>query len=148
MADFYLAHAIGVKDGTKAPPDKFDGRFVGASNKRTIAIHPAAVAYANGDQLFLASMKAGEQIADIRVISDTSFGTTTLSVGPKTATAKYANARTMTVVDTPTSIGPRATAADDGPLAADEDVWITLGVGGIAGGVIFAVHVDIVSVAF
>ena len=148
MADFYLAHAIGVKDGTKAPPDKFDGRFVGAANKRTIAIHPAGVAYANGDRLFLAALKAGEQIADIRVITDTTFGTTTLSVGTTGTPAKYANAKTVTTVDVPTSIGPRATAADDGPLAADEDVWVTLGVGGIAGGVIFAIQIDIVSVAF
>lgn len=145
MADFYLAHAIGVEDGTKSPPDKYDGRFVGAKKKVIVANHPAGVAYANGDQIFLASLKPGEQISDIKIVTDTTFGTTTLSVGPKTATTKYANAKTLTATDVPTSIGPKATAADDGPLAAEEDVWITLGVGGIAGAVLFTAYVDIVS---
>lgn len=145
MATFYLAHAVGVEDGTLTPPAKYDGRFVGAKKKGLRANHPAGVAYANADLLFLCALKAGEQIADIRVMSDTSFGTTTLSVGPVATPAKYANARTMTVVDTPTSIGPRATAADDGPLAADEKVFITLGVGGIAGAVLFTIDVDIIS---
>lgn len=147
MADFYLAHAIGVKDGTKTPPLRFDARFVGAKKKIVIANHPAGVAYASGDRLFLASLKAGEQITDIKVISDTTFGTTTLSVGPTGSATKYVNAKTMTATDTPTSIGPRASAADDGPLAADEDVWITLGVGGIAAGVLFTVQVEIASAA-
>jgi hypothetical protein len=148
MADFYLAHAIGVKDGTKTPPDKFDGRFVGAAKKVVVANHPAGIAYANADQIFLCSLKAGEQITDIKIVTDTTLGTTTLSIGPKTATTKYANAKTQTVVDTPTSLGPKATAADDGPLAADEDVWITLGVGGIAGAILFTITVEIASAAF
>ena len=82
MATFYLAHAVGVEDGTLTPPAKYDGRFVGAKKKGLRANHPAGVAYANGDLLFLCALKAGEQIADIRVISDTTLGTTTLSVGP------------------------------------------------------------------
>jgi len=145
MAAFFLAHAVGVEDGTLTPPAKYDGRFVGAKVKTVRANHPAGVAYANGDTLFLVALKAGEQIKDIRVTSDTSFGTTTLSIGPVGTATKYANAKTMTVTDVPTSIGPRATAADDGPLAADEDVLITLGVGGIAGAVLFTIDVDIIS---
>ena len=145
MADFMLAHAVGVKDGTKNPSDKFDGRFVGAKSKATRAVHPAGIAYAIGDRLYLASLKAGEQITNIEVTSDTSFGTTTLSVGTTAIPAKYVNAKTMTVVDIPTAIGPRATAVDDGPLAADEDVWVTLAVAGIAGAVIFAIDFDVIS---
>lgn len=145
MADFYLAHAIGVKDGTKNPPDKFDGRFVGAKKKAIVAIHPATVAYAAGDRLFLASLKAGEQLLAVNVITDTTLGTTTLSVGTTATPAKYASAKTVTTTDVQVSIGPRATAADDGPLAADEDVWVTLGVGGIAGAVIFAIQAEIIS---
>ena len=103
------------------------------------------MAYANGDRLFLAALKAGEQMGNINVTSDTTLGTTTLSVGTTAAPTKYVNAKTMTVVDIPTSIGPRATAADDGPLAADEDVWITLGVGGIAGAVLFTVEYNTIS---
>lgn len=145
MTDFYLAHAIGVKDGTKNPPDKFDGRFVGAKKKSIIANHPAGVAYANGDRFYLCSLKAGEQLADIKLITDTSLSTTTLSIGTTATPAKYASAKTLTATDTPTSLGPRATAADDGPLAADEDVWVTLGVGGIAGAVLFTFQLEIVS---
>lgn len=145
MPTFFLAHAVGVEDGTVTPPNKYDGRFVGAKRKTVRANHPAGIAYALADLLFLVALKAGEQIADIRVTSDTTLGTTTLSIGPLATPTKYANARTMTVVDTPTSIGPRATAADDGPLAADEDVFITLGVGGIAGAVLFTIDVDIIS---
>ena len=145
MVDFYLAHAVGVKDSTLLPPAKFDGRLVGAKSKATRAIHPAGVAYALADRLFLASLKAGEQITNIEVTSDTTLGTTTLSVGTTAIPAKSANARTMTVVDTPTEIGPRATAVDDGPLAADEDVWVTLAVTGIAGAVIFAIDFDVIS---
>jgi len=145
MTDYYLAHAVGVEDGTQNPPYKYDGRFVGAKKKVVRAIHPAGVAYANGDRMFLAALKAGEQISDIKVTSDTSFGTTTVSVGPTGSATKYVNAKTMTTTDVPTSIGPKATAQDDGPLAADEDVWITLGVGGIAGAVLFTVDVEIIS---
>ena len=145
MADFYLAHAVGIEDGTVVPANKYDGRFVGAKLKTIVANHPAGVAYANGDRMFLAALKAGEQISAIRVVSDTSFGTTTVSIGTTAAATKYVNAKTMTTTDVPTMIGPKATAADDGPLAADEDVWITLGVGGIAGAVLFTVYVDIVS---
>lgn len=145
MTDFYLAHAVGVEDGTKAPPDRYDARFVGAKKKIIVANHPAGVAYANGDRMFLAALKAGEQITDIKIVADTTLGTTTLSIGTTATPAKYANAKTNTVVDVPTSLGPRATAADDGPLAADEDVWITLGVGGIAGAILFTIYVEIAS---
>lgn len=145
MATYYLAHAVGVEDGTLTPPAKYDGRFVGAKVKTVRANHPAGVAYLVGDLLFLCALKAGEQIKDIRVTSDTTFGTTTLSIGPVGTATKYANVKTMTTVDVPTSIGPRATAADDGPLAADEDVYITLGTGGIAGAILFTIDVDIIS---
>jgi hypothetical protein len=77
------------------------------------------------------------------VTSDTSFSTTTLSVGPLTATTKYVNAKTMTVVDVPTNIGPSGTAADDSPDVAYEDLWLTLGVGGIAGAVNCTFEVEI-----
>jgi len=147
MADFYLQHAIGVEDGTIAPPDRYDGRVVGANKKTIRANHPAGVVYASGDRLFLAALKPGELITDISVVTDTTLGTTTLSVGPTGAATKYANAKTVTVVDVPTSIGPKASAVDDDPLTAEEDVWITLGVGGVAGAVLFTVLVEITSVA-
>lgn len=135
MADFYIDSQVGVADGTKIPADKADGRKVGASSRRIFGSKTAGQAWANGDQIYLGKLRQGESVREIMVTSDTTLGTTTLSVGPKTATTKYANARTMTTPDVPTLIGPRGTAADDAPLAADEDIWLTLGVGGIAGGI-------------
>lgn len=135
MADYYIDSAVGVKDGTKVPAEKADGRKVGANQRRIFGSKPVGATWAAGDQIFLGTVKQGESLREIMVNSDTTLGTTTLSVGPKTATTKYVNAKTMTTPDVPTLIGPRGTAADDAPLTADEDIWITLGVGGIAGGV-------------
>ena len=147
MADFYASTFVGVKDGTKVPADRADGRQVRANECVIVAPKVAAQAYANGDRLFIGSVRAGEHVREIKVTSDTSFGTTTLSIGTTAAPTKYVNAKTMTVTDVPTLIGPKATAADDGPLSADEDIWVTLGVGGIAGGVLFTFEMVLASVA-
>lgn len=146
MADFYLDSFVGVKDGTKTPPDRADGRKVGAKQSSIFGAKPAGVAYANGDRIFLGTLRAGDSLRNILVISDTTLGTTTISVGTTGTPAKYANARTMTVVDTPTSIGPRGTAGVLAPLSADEDIWATLGVGGIAGGLNVSIELEICSV--
>jgi hypothetical protein len=135
MADFYLDSFVGVKDGTKIPADAADGRKVGATDRRIIASKPAGVAWALADQIYIGFVAPGESVREILVNSDTSLGTTTLSVGPKSSTTKYVNAKTMTTVDVPTAIGPRGTAADDAPLSAPEDLWLTLGVGGVGGAV-------------
>lgn len=135
MADFYLDSFVGVKDGTKNPPDRADGRKVGAKRSSIWGAKVAGVALANGDRLFIGTVRQGEAIRDIIVNTDTSLGTTTLSIGTTGTPAKYANAVTNTTVDRPVSIGPRGTAADDPPLSADEDIWVTLGVGGIGGAV-------------
>lgn len=135
MPDFYLSTAIGVRDGTKIPADRPDGRLVGAKRSSIFGSKPAGVAYAAADQIYVGTLRAGDVLREIIVLSDTTLGTTTLSVGTKATTTKYANARTMTVVDVPTLIGPRGIAGYYGPLTADEDIWITLGVGGIAAGI-------------
>lgn len=146
MADFYIDTAIGVKDGTKVPADRFDGRRVGAKLSSIRGIKPAGVAYANGDQIYLGTLRQGESLRDVLVNPDTTLGTTTVSVGTKANTTKYVNAVTVTTVDRQNSIGPRATAADDPPLSADEDIWMTLGVGGVAGGTILSTELVIASV--
>lgn len=146
MATFYLDSFVGVKDGTKVPADRPDGRKVGAKRSTLFGSKPAGVAYAAADLIFAGTLRAGESLRDVIVNSDTSLGTTTLSLGPIGNATKYTNAKTMTVVDTPTSIGPRATAADDAPLTADEDLYFTLGVGGIAGAVVVTFELVIASV--
>jgi hypothetical protein len=146
MPDFYLSSFVGVKDGTKIPADRANGQLVGAKMSSIIGSKPAGVAYAAADQIYLGTLRAGESLREIKVTSDTTLGTTTLSVGPKSNTTKYANARTMTTVDTPTLIGPRGTAAANAPLTADEDIWLTLGVGGIASGINVTIELVIASV--
>lgn len=146
MADFYLDSFVGVKDGTVVPANKADGRKVGAKRSSIFGSKPAGVAWANADQIYLGRLNPGESLREIIVTSDTSLGTTTLSVGTKASTTKYANARTMTTTDVPTLIGPRGTAADDPPLTAGEDIWLTLGVGGVAAGVFVTFELVIASV--
>lgn len=135
MADLYLDSHVGVMDGTKVPAARANGLKVGVNQRRIFGSKPAGVAWANGDQIFLGTLAPGESLREIIVTSDTTLGATTLSVGTKASIANYANARTMTTVDTPTLIGPRGTAADDAPLAGREDIWLTLGGGGIASGI-------------
>lgn len=135
MADFFIDTFVGVRDGTLTPAAASDGKKDGAKRSSIWGAKPAGVAYANGDRIYAGRLPAGASMRDFIVNSDTTLGTTTLSVGTTAAPTKYVNAKTMTTVDLPTSIGPRATAADDAPLSAAEDIWITLGVGGIAGGI-------------
>lgn len=146
MADFYLDSFVGVADATKVPADRADGRKVGAKRSGIFGAKPAGVAYANGDRIFLGRVRAGESIRDILGITDTTLGTTTISIGTTATPAKYVNAKTLTAVDTPTSLGPRGTAAVLPPLTADEDIWATLGVGGIAGGINLSLELVIASV--
>jgi hypothetical protein len=146
MPTFYLDSFVGVKDGTKVPADRPDGRKVGAKRSSIIGSKPAGVAYAAADLIYAGTLRAGESLRDVIINADTSLGTTTLSLGPIGSPTKYVNAKTMTVTDTPTSIGPRANAADDAPLTADEDLYFTLGVGGIGGAVLFTSELVITSI--
>lgn len=135
MADFYAKEQIGVRDGTKNPPSRADGRKVGARVHKIIATKPAGQALVAGDRLFLGRLRNNESLRSFSVNTDTSLGATTLSLGTTAAPTKYANAVTNTVTDRPTALGPRATAADDDPLISDEDLWLTVGVATIAGAV-------------
>lgn len=142
MPDFYSKEQIGVRDGTN-PAGRADGRKVGARVHKIIATKPAAQAYANGDRIFVGRLRQGESLRNFTGNTDTTLGTTTLSLGTTAAPSKYANAKTLTTLDVPVSLGPRGTAADDDPLTADEDLWITLGVGGIGGAINLTFELDI-----
>lgn len=143
MAKVYAAAFIGVADGTKTPPDRADGRLVGASIRKTVAAKPAGVALASGDLMYIGRKRPGETIRAISVIASASLATSTLSIGTEAAPTKYAAARTMTVVDTPTFIGPKATTADDAPDALDEAIWATVGVATIAAGTFMTIEMEI-----
>lgn len=146
MADYYLDSFVGVKDSTLVPPLRQDGRRVGAKLSSIFASKVAAQALLVGDRVFAGTLRAGETLREVLGTVSATLGTTTLSLGTTAAPTKYVNAVTLTATDKPTVLGPQATAADDQPLAADEDLWWTLGVGGIAGGTIFNSELRIASV--
>lgn len=147
MADFYARAFVGVADGTKIPPDRADGRVVGAKRSTIVAAKVAAQAIAAGDRLFLGRLRAGDLVREIRLNTDTSLGTTTFSIGTTASPAKYrAAAAYTTPLNVPTPVGPVAAIAISDPLTADEDIWATFAVAGIAGAVVMAFETDIVSV--
>ncbi len=147
MADFYAKAFVGVADGTKIPPDRADGRVVGAKRSTIVAAKVAGQALAIGDRLYLGKLRAGELVREIRINTDTSLGTTTVAIGTPGTPAKYRAAAVYTTpLNVPTPIGPVAAIAISDPLTADEDIWATLGVGGIAGAVVMAIEIDIVSI--
>lgn len=146
MPDYYSQQMTGVADGTQIPARKADASQVGAKVSTITASKPLGQAIAAADRLYLGRVRAGDRIKLINVTSDTSLGTTTISIGTTAAPTKYVNAATITVTDRPTSIGPRASTLDDGPLTADEDIWATFGVAGIAGAVVMGFELEISSV--
>lgn len=146
MPDYFSQQFTGVADGTQIPARKVDAGQVGAKVSTITASKPIGQAIAAGDRLYLGRVRAGERVKVINLTSDTSLGTTTVSVGTTALPAKYTNAQTMTTVNRPTVIGPNASTLDDGALTADEDLWATFGVAGIAGAVIMGFDIEISSV--
>lgn len=145
MADLYASTFVGVKDGTKNPPDRADGRLVNARRSTIVAPKVAAQAIAAGDLMYIGTVRAGESVREIRIDTDTSLGTTTFSIGTKAVPAKYRAAAVFTApLDVPSPVGPRANAANLAPLTVDEDLWVTFAVAGIAGGVNLTYETDIV----
>lgn len=142
MATYYARQFIGVADGTKIPADRADGRQVGAMKGVTVATkdytgaNAAAPALVAGDKIYLGKLRAGELLTGVRLQSDTSWGTTTISIGTLASPAKYVNADTMTAVNRPTDLALLASAVAAGPLAADEDVYATIAVAGVAAAVV------------
>lgn len=132
MTDTYALQQVGVVDGTVNPPVKADGRQVNARNRIHIC-SKHAVDLAAGDRMFLCRKPAGQKITNIRVCTDTSFGSSTIAIGVTGTSGKYVAARTFTTpTDAPTSIGPKASTLDDDP-GAEEDIWLTVAAATLAG---------------
>lgn len=141
MADLYGLEFVGGPDGTSNPPRKLDGRIVGAKKRRTRSTKPATILNV-GDRLYIGKLPANAVMHSVIGNVDTSLGTTTLSIGTTATPAKYVNARTLTTTDAPSALGPRASAAVNGPVAADEDLWLTVGVAAIPAAVIAAFYFE------
>ena len=147
MPDLFARTFVGVKDGTKFPSDRADGRLVGAKQSMIVAPKVAGQAIAVGDQLFIGTLRAGETLRGVRINTDTSLGTTTFSIGTKAVPAKYRPAGTYTApLNIPTYVGPLAAQSITDPLTADEDIWVTFAVAGVAGSVVLAFEMDILSI--
>lgn len=146
MADRYVAEQVGVSDGTKIPADQADGRVVDGIKRSIIGTKVTGVAWAIADRIMLGTVPAGRKVVGIRCTTDTSFATATLSIGNSTTANKYVNAATLTATNVPTMLGPQATAMDDAPLSAEEDIWLTVGVAAIAAGTIATFEIETVGI--
>jgi hypothetical protein len=80
------------------------------------------------DTIVLARIPAGSTFAYGIITTDTSLGSTTLSIGNATTVAKYRALAAFTTTDTPTLFGKAAAIADGQTLTADEIVLVTLAV--------------------
>lgn len=81
---------------------------------------------ASGDTIVLADIPAGMVFAGGIITTDTSLGTSTLSIGPSGTAAKYRAASTFTATDTPTNFG-KASAIGGSASTAGERVLATVG---------------------
>lgn len=125
MTDRYSVEQVGVADGTVTPPRKADGRLIGAK-VRSIRATKQVLADQIADRVYLGRLPAGATVKEILIVTDTSLGSATIAIGTTASSGKYVAARTFTTpLDTPTCIGPKVSAWDDAPLAADEDIWVT-----------------------
>lgn len=146
MAQYYAAQTVGVLDGTKVPADRSDGRQVGAKKSVILASKVTGVAWAAADTIVLGQLAPGETLVGVRLTTGTSLGTSTIAIGSTTSTSKYVAAATLTVVDTPTPIGPKASAIAAGPLASPETIIATIGVATIVSGTVLVFELEIASV--
>lgn len=141
MADLYALEFVGGPDGTLQPPRKLDGRVVSAKKRRTRASKPSTILNV-GDRLYIGKLPQDAVLQTLSVNSDTSFGSTTLSVGTTALPAKYVNAKTMTNTDAPSAIGPRAAIAQQAPVTGDEDLFVTIGSAAIPAAVIATFYME------
>jgi len=83
-------------------------------------------AQASGDTVVLANIPPGSCFAGGDIVSDTSLGTATVSIGNASSAAKYKAAAVFTATDTPTQFG-KAAAYAGAASSAVEQVLLTVG---------------------
>jgi hypothetical protein len=157
MAVRYASQQQGVMDGTNVPANKADGRQVNADVQKILASKLAGTdAWNSGDKVYLGFKPEGRKISAIRVTTDTSFGTSTLSIGigddPRVGSTidtanKYVDAATHTTpLNRPTVIGPVASTLDDEP-GDGEHLWLSVGVANIAAAVVATIEIETVGIS-
>lgn len=135
MADYYGLEFVGGPDGTIQPPKKLDHRLVGGKERGIRATKPQTILNI-GDRLYVGKLVQGAVMRGFGGNFDTSLGAATLSLGTTANPTKYVNGKTITTTDINVSIGPKASAFVQQPLAADEELWITVGGAAIPAAVI------------
>lgn len=80
---------------------------------------------ASGDTIEVAKLPKGARPLYGIINTDTSLGSSTISIGPASSAAKYRAAGTFTATDTPTLFGKAGGVGD--ALTAEEIVLITIG---------------------
>lgn len=122
MAKIYAGLLAGLGLLPVQPPEA--GQGVNANVKvhqQTIVLNSQATA----DTQVLARIPAGQKFLYGIINTDTSLGSAVISIGTAATPAKYRAAAVFTATDTPTLFG-KAGAADDVPLAVDEEVLLTV----------------------
>lgn len=145
MATYYALQQVGVADGTQIPSLKADNRQVGAKAARTIATKDNTNALAANDLVYLGKIRQGEMLVNVSLLSDTSFGAVTISIGTLASPTKYVNADTMTTTNKLTALSLLASAVAAGPLAADEDIYAKVS-GTVAAAVVAHFFLDTVGI--
>lgn len=87
-------------------------------------------AQASGDTIVIAKALQGEKFVAGIITTDTSLSTATVKIGNKDDDDKYKAAAVFTATNTPTLFGNAAAMA---ALAADEEIFITVGTAALPG---------------
>jgi hypothetical protein len=109
------------------------GQADGAAQGGHVRVYREQITLASGvgttaDTIVVAYPSRGEQFLFGVLTSTVSLGTSTIAIGAAGATGKYRAAATFQTVDTPTLFGLAAAGLGGlGKLAADEEVFITIG---------------------
>jgi hypothetical protein len=141
MATKYAVQQVGVADGTAVPATKADGREVGGTKRVIVASKIVGEAWNDGDVIYLGKKPAGEKITGIHLVTGTSLGTSTVSIGTEAAPAKYASAATVTTTNIPVAIGPLPATLDD-PAPGEEALWATIDVANIGTSVVATILIE------
>jgi hypothetical protein len=123
----YLSTELGKTANQTVAPTGYKpvATVYGARLKRMRASFTLA-SQTTSDTLTLGDLPAGSTFAYGIINTDTSLGSTTISIGPSTSAAKYKAAAAFTATDTPTFFGKNAPVVA-AALTASETVIATLG---------------------
>jgi hypothetical protein len=127
----YPIQLVGVSDGTLIPPRLAEGALVGGRARQFVYSKVTGTVWAATNRFYLGKKPAGHLLTSVRLVTDTSLGTSTISVGITGTPAKYVDAATLTVVNRLTEIGVIATQLDIAAIG-EEDLFATIGTADIA----------------